>query len=93
MNNAANSFNTSPGEKYGLDNLTIQHEALHEILLSKIDLKCIHTGKRLTDIKQEEDSIVLYFEHGSMHTASYLVAADGIRSAVRQKMLPAAVSR
>lgn len=83
----------SAGEKYGLENLTIHRAALHEVLLSKIDPKCIHTGKRLTDIEQKEDSIVLYFEDGSMHTASYLVAADGIRSAVRQKMLPAAVPR
>lgn len=81
------------GEKYGLDNLTIHRSALHKVLLNKIDHDCIYTGKKLIDAVQGADDIKLYFEDGSIQSARYLVAADGIHSAVRKKIMPKAVLR
>ncbi len=81
------------GEKYGLDNLTIHRSALHKVLLNKIDHDCIYTGKKLIDAVQGADDIKLYFEDGSIQLARYLVAADGIHSAVRKKIMPKAVLR
>lgn len=81
------------GEKYGLDNLTIHRSALHNVLLNKFDQKRVYTGKKLTDVDQEAEGLKLYFEDGSVHSARYLVAVDGIHSVVRKKIMPNAVLR
>lgn len=80
-------------EKYGLDNFTIHRAALHQVLLSYIDPSAIQTNKRLVDVAEYDKSLLLKFQDGTMYQADYLVAADGIHSAVRQKLLPASKPR
>ncbi len=75
-------------EKYGLDNFTIHRAALHQVLLSYIDPSAIQTNKRLADVAEYGSSLLLKFQDGTMYQADYLIAADGIHSVVRQKLLP-----
>jgi 2-polyprenyl-6-methoxyphenol hydroxylase-like FAD-dependent oxidoreductase len=75
-------------EKYGTSNFTIHRAELYEALLSKIDPRSIHTHKRVVDVERGEDSVTLRFQDGSAHETRFLVAADGIHSVVRNKLLP-----
>ncbi|WP_042352185.1 FAD-dependent monooxygenase [Bacillus massiliigorillae] len=61
---------------------------LTHILASSLKPNTIVFNKKLKDFKQHEDSITLYFEDGTISTASHLIASDGIFSTVRQKLLP-----
>ncbi len=78
---------------YGLDNFTIHRAALHEALLSEIPKAQLYTGKKCTDIIVQESNIQLLFKDGSSFNTDYLIAADGIHSPVRQKLVPASVPR
>jgi 2-polyprenyl-6-methoxyphenol hydroxylase-like FAD-dependent oxidoreductase len=68
-------------------NLAIHRANLHAVLLSKLDPETIHIGKKLRNVRQTSDGIQLTFENGSEITTPYLIAADGIHSLVRQKLL------
>jgi 2-polyprenyl-6-methoxyphenol hydroxylase-like FAD-dependent oxidoreductase len=81
------------GEKYGIGNLTIHRAALHALLHSEIDPSGIHLNKRLTSLDQKADHVVLSFDDGSTHTTNFLIAADGVHSAVRSSLLPGALPR
>lgn len=78
----------SVSRKYGLDNFTIHRAELHALLLSKIDPACIKTNKRVTGIEQNENTVILHFQDGTMHETNYLIAAEGIHSVVRKYVLP-----
>lgn len=75
-------------QKFGADNFTIHRADLHRTLLSYIDPACIRTNKRCVDITQTPDRVTLHFSDGTSAEADYLLACDGIRSPVRQKLLP-----
>jgi 2-polyprenyl-6-methoxyphenol hydroxylase-like FAD-dependent oxidoreductase len=49
-----------------------------------------HYGKRLTGLDQDADSVTAHFADGSSATGDILVGADGIHSAVRPAIDPAA---
>lgn len=49
-----------------------------------------HVGVSLIDFQQTDDGVVSNFSDGSTRTSELLVAADGIRSAVRQSLEPGA---
>ena len=49
-----------------------------------------HNGRQLTSIREERSGITAVFSDGSEAHADLLVAADGIRSTVRQLVLPEA---
>jgi len=74
-------------KKYGADNFTIHRAELHALLSSKINQQNIHTNKKVIDIQQNNDSILLTFKDGSSHDTHYVIAADGIHSAIRSKLL------
>lgn len=80
-------------QKFGEDNFTIHRAELHKFLLSQIDESQVHINKRVTDFIQEKDSVTVKFEDGSEHKTKYLLAADGIHSVFRKKLLPASVPR
>lgn len=80
-------------ERYGIDNFTIHRAALHKVLLSYIDPSTIHTNKKIIEVGSYEDSLLLKFQDGTVYHADYLIAADGIHSNIRQKLLPASKPR
>lgn len=79
--------------KYGVDNFTIHRAELHRVLLAHTNAQNIHLGKRLADIEQRQNKVVLRFGDGSTHVSDAVIATDGIHSAVRTKLLPGSAPR
>lgn len=83
----------SVSKKYGLDNFTIHRADLHALLLSKINPSSIRVNKRVHRIGQNESTIILHFQDGTIHETDYLIAAEGIHSLVRNYLLPQSTPR
>jgi len=78
----------SIGEKYGMHNFAIHRADLHEALAAELDQAQLHTGKRATGFSKKGERTVVQFEDGSTIETDYLLAAEGIHSAIRQQLLP-----
>lgn len=76
------------GAKYGVDNFTIHRHDLHKLLLSKIDPQYIQTNKKAIAIEQNEKSVLVKFQDGSVFETDFLIVADGINSSIRQQLVP-----
>lgn len=74
-------------KNYNTDNFAIHRADLHRYLYQSIDASHVKTGAKIIDIQQNFEKVVLYFEDGSTAETNYLIAADGINSVVRQKLL------
>jgi 2-polyprenyl-6-methoxyphenol hydroxylase-like FAD-dependent oxidoreductase len=75
-------------KKFGTDNFTIHRADLHQILLSYLQPQTIELGKACTGFNQSSTGVHIFFKDGSEAQADYLIAADGIHSVVRQKLIP-----
>jgi len=71
--------------KYGVCNVSIHRAVLQNILADEIDFENIKLSKRLLKIEQSEN-VKLFFEDGSIETADVVIAADGIKSVVRNQL-------
>jgi 2-polyprenyl-6-methoxyphenol hydroxylase-like FAD-dependent oxidoreductase len=80
-------------EKYGADNFTIHRANLHRVLMSFLSPEEVQTNKCCINFERKQDKILLQFSDGSSGIADYLIAADGIHSAVRHKLQPGAKVR
>lgn len=80
-------------EKFGADNFTIHRARLHRVLMSFLEPGDVETNKRCVNIETEGGNTILHFSDGSSELVDYLIAADGIHSPVRQKVLPASKTR
>ncbi|MEH6307600.1 FAD-dependent monooxygenase [Olivibacter sp. CPCC 100613] len=76
------------GPAFANANMVIHRAELHEVLLSKLIPNSLHLGKKLLSFKQAEKEFILYFSDGSQAIADLLIAADGIRSVIRQQLIP-----
>jgi salicylate hydroxylase len=72
----------------------IHRAEFHEGLLNRLPSRChTFTSKRLERYTQQPDSpIQLQFQDGSTATCDILIGADGIKSAVRKRMLQEAAA-
>ncbi|UDU83120.1 FAD binding domain-containing protein [Pseudomonas sp. HN2-3] len=61
---------------------------LYSHLLAALPDEHYHRGKKLVDLKQDEDGVVALFEDGTTATGDILVGADGGGSTVRQLVSP-----
>jgi len=74
--------------KYGLVNtLTLHRADLHYVLLKQLREGTVKLGKGCVDFKQESSGVTLFFSDGSSSHADYLIAADGIHSVFRKRLL------
>ena len=71
--------------KYGVFNVSIHRAVLQNILAEEIGFENIKLSKRLLKIEQT-DNVKLFFEDGSIETADIVIAADGIKSIVRNQL-------
>jgi len=71
--------------KYGVCNISILRAVLQNILAEEIGFENIKLSKRLLKIEQTE-KVKLFFEDGSVETADFVIAADGIKSIVRNQL-------
>lgn len=74
-------------DRYGAPFFGIHRAELQRILSTKVGMERIHLGKRLANINDSGESVVLHFQDGSKAEADIVVGADGVRSAVRNLML------
>jgi salicylate hydroxylase len=65
---------------------------LLEIMTSFIPIKNVRFSKRLTEIKQHPDKVILEFADGEIAEAGVLAGGDGIQSGVRKHVLEPAFS-
>lgn len=84
---------TSIGRKYGLHNFAIHRADLHEALAVELDPGHIHMGKRASGFSRIGNAVRVQFDDGSTCDTDYLLAADGIHSAIRRQLLPGSKPR
>lgn len=74
--------------KYAQGNFAIHRADLHRCLIAEVAPSQLLLGKRANHFVQHADGIVIYFEDGSLHKTQYLLIADGVKSPLRQQLLP-----
>lgn len=79
-------------QQYGVHNTAIHRADLQRILADELGFGHIHLSKRLVDVEKRE-GFTLRFEDETETRSHVLIGADGIRSAVRQKLFPPSTIR
>ncbi|MFZ3588911.1 FAD-dependent monooxygenase [Bacillus sp. DJP31] len=74
--------------KYGTHTVGILRANLHHILASKLMQTEIKIGYKLVNLKETNEEVIARFENGHEEAGDLLVGADGIHSAVRNKLFP-----
>jgi len=86
--------NTSTlSDKYQQQNFAIHRADLHLYLLSKLQAQRLQLGKQAIELVQKSNSILLSFADGSKHECKYLIIADGVKSPLRQQLVPTSSPR
>lgn len=78
----------SIADKRELPQLLTAWGRLYHVLRSAFPDGRYHNGKHLTSFEQDADAAEATFADGEIVRADLLIAADGLRSAVRQSLLP-----
>ncbi|MCU0355727.1 MAG: FAD-dependent monooxygenase [Cytophagales bacterium] len=79
---------TTITQRFGMHNFTIHRAALHEILLGCLRPGTVVNGKNCVGVAQDQTGVTVHFADGSSDVADCLLACDGIRSVVRQQLVP-----
>lgn len=72
---------------YGAAYLTIHRGDMHARQIEALQQDKLHFGKRLSDVQQNEEGVVLSFEDGTTAYADIVIGADGINSKIRETIL------
>jgi 2-polyprenyl-6-methoxyphenol hydroxylase-like FAD-dependent oxidoreductase len=80
-------------KRFGMHNFTIHRADLHQILLSQLQPNTLVYNKKCADITQHSAGVTVTFTDGITATGDYLLAADGVHSVVRQKLIPESTIR
>lgn len=81
---------SSHTQRFGAPSVTIRRGTLTAILAGeakKLGLST-HYGAEVTGLRQLEDSVAVTLATGASHTFDMLIAADGLRSTIRQIAMP-----
>lgn len=87
---------SEPGELqrlYGEPTVAIHRADLHRILLSLLPADAVQLGTAGVEFEQDATGVTVRFANGQTDRADLLIGADGIHSAVRQQLFPAASLR
>jgi salicylate hydroxylase len=80
-------------ERYGFPYITIHRGDLHEVIARTLIREkpgAIHLSRKCVGLARDEDQVELRFEGSEPVIASAVVGADGVHSAVRERMFGAA---
>ncbi|MFJ5770736.1 FAD-dependent monooxygenase [Psychrobacillus sp. NPDC093180] len=75
-------------ERFGQENITIHRADLHGSFLEALEPNTVHYNKKCVNVMDCGDQVSAYFEDGTELTADLLIAADGIHSTIRKKLVP-----
>ncbi|MEN5235689.1 FAD-dependent monooxygenase [Sphingobacterium faecium] len=79
--------------QYEQDNFAIHRADLHQFLLQQINITDLHLGKRAFKVEEDKAGIAVFFEDGTIHKTDYLIVADGVKSQLRQQLIPHSAPR
>lgn len=74
-------------ESYGAAYITVHRGDLHELMVSTLDQENLYFDKRLVDVDDSGDKVVMTFADGSTEEADLVIGADGVNSRLREKLL------
>jgi 2-polyprenyl-6-methoxyphenol hydroxylase-like FAD-dependent oxidoreductase len=80
-------------QRYGFATIAIHRARLHEALVAELAKGTLHLGKVCHQIEQDAQVAQVQFADGSAAQGSVVLAADGIRSAIRRQLFPEAQLR
>jgi len=72
--------------RYGAPYYTVHRADMIDVLAGGLDPSTIHLGRRLTAIEERGDRVALTFADGLSIDAEVVIAADGVRSVIRQTL-------
>ncbi|KAF8943744.1 hypothetical protein BGZ47_005098 [Haplosporangium gracile] len=84
MNKIGSMDLSSDAVRYGYHNRIMDRPSLYKLLLSRIPEERIITGKRVCDIEQSDQGVLVRCSDTSFYKADILVGADGAYSCVRR---------
>lgn len=74
-------------ENYGASYITVHRGDLHELMVSTLDQNNLFFDKRLVDVDETGEKVVMTFADGSTEEADLVIGADGVNSRLREKLL------
>ncbi|MCA5006444.1 FAD-dependent monooxygenase [Sphingobacterium bovistauri] len=80
-------------QQYNQANFTIHRADLHFYLLNQLPIEKVTLGKKAIQFEQSADTITVCFDDGSTIKCKYLLIADGVKSPLRQQLLPSSTPR
>lgn len=81
------------GVFYQQKNFALHRGELHSYLLSQLKVGQVKLAKRAIRIAQNTDGVCVFFSDGTSIQTEALIVADGVRSQIRQFLLPNARAR
>lgn len=76
-----------PEDRFGAPYLCLHRADLHAALAQLVPEERVHLGKKLVDLQPSSNGVQLQFADGTRANADAVVAADGIHSLIRERML------
>src|SRR5207244_11166080 len=74
--------------KYGHTTVSIHRAALVRVLADALPPDTLQLGKRCAGFELDNSTVAVRFEDGTQARGDLLVAADGIRSVIREHLFP-----
>jgi 2-polyprenyl-6-methoxyphenol hydroxylase-like FAD-dependent oxidoreductase len=75
-------------KRFGVvNNFAIHRADLHRVLISQLEPNTVELNKACVDFIQDDNGVTISFKDGSAATCDYLIAADGVHSVARKKLL------
>ncbi|RST70298.1 monooxygenase [Siminovitchia acidinfaciens] len=78
---------TKLADEFRLSSYTIHRADLHNILFRAIKPGTVHLKKKCVDFKQDGEKVTVFFEDGTNVQADIVIAADGIHSMFRTRLV------
>ncbi len=69
-------------------NVGIHRAELHRVLASALPSETLWLGMKCNSVEQDAESVTIHLSNGKTDQADLVIAADGLRSVIRQQLFP-----